>query len=191
MTIKKTQNVNLITYLMRKYMCKHMRTHTSPSPPCCSVPHSLDQNKTCFTTPNQYPPLHNHCNKPTTSSILPSKTSRQRLETSRQQTHRIHAPRVVKRWRLMISYLCSPLRICAHTHLYTNTHKQLHTLQCGTGWGYSMTSPWERQTVHMARTGHTRTHHTRTHCGEPMCVLLTVLSRGCAGCPHYLCSLLD
>jgi len=76
-------------------------------------------------------------------------------------------------------------RAHTNTHLYTQPDAHIAVLM---GWGTVRLSciKLEDEMVHM---GQTDTH--TGHCHKPMCVLLTVLSRGCAGCPHCQYSLLD
>lgn len=86
--------------------------------------------------------------------------------------------------------LCSSCKWCMDTRAHTNTH--LYTqpdahIAVPDGMGYCATvlyktRRWDGTDGRNSHTG---------HCHEPMCVLLTVLSRGCAGCPHCQCSLLD
>lgn len=83
---------------------------------------------------------------------------------------------------------CMDTRARTNTHLYTQPDAHIAVLM---GWGTVRLSciRLEDEMVHMGATHQTHTH--TGHCHKPMCVLLTVLSRGCAGCPHCQCSLLD
>lgn len=81
-------------------------------------------------------------------------------------------------------------------HSRTHKHTLVHTTRCthcSAGWdGVLCDLSCMRLEDEMVHMGATHARHTHTgHFHELMCVLLTVLSRGCAGCPHCQCSLLD